>query len=684
MDYKIQNYNGIFKITSSISSYNTDVFVINDGNVGIGATNIEPLYKLNVNGSLNATSLSITDDVVFNQPLISYPVANVSGTITYSTDKFMIFTTTGTNYTFAIPTGGINCDILMIGGGGGGYWGGGGAGTCIVAINQTLPAGWCIARVGNGATGFSSVNNGEDSYITVEGIDIYRAKGGGTAGNTLAAAGVNGGCGSGASKNASGGGSAVLTNIVNGISNISPTSNILPSTSTYAVLGKSGNYGTLNSGGGGGGIGGVATLPTTGGNGERGGGGGNGLDSVTFGTKKYTFKSWFANDEKFGSDNNGYIGGGGGGYSTGTAGLHGNYQGGTALSVNTGNGANGTGAASTGSSGIIIIRYRPVSFVGSPSIELIRGTNNDSNTDYKLVNYNGDLKIISSKSSSNTDIIVINNSNVNIGTIGTSAGTNKLNVIINGFSSIRDTLTTSLYETRFVTMPQGGVMDIRLITDAAATPSIFRFGGTLGNPTNNITYDGFNNANLYFRIFNLLSNNSTTTRTWLYANTGNCVNAKATTSWDLTSDHRIKENIKKADLNICYNNVKNINVYRFNYINGFKNDLVDKTLLGIIAQQVKQHFPKSVSRDKIRLDDKREIPDLSSVSIDQLNFTLFGAVKQLMKVVEKQSKRIKKLEEMLGIADDDEVENDADEPYERIVCDEVDIDTIEPSEPVGV
>jgi hypothetical protein len=52
-----------------------------------------------------------------------------------------------------------------------------------------------------------------------------------------------------------------------------------------------------------------------------------------------------------------------------------------------------------------------------------------------------------------------------------------------------------------------------------------------------------------------------------------------------------------------------------------------------------------------------------------------------MKVVEKQSKRIKKLEELLNIIDDDEVENDADEPYERIVCDEVDIDTIEPSEP---
>jgi hypothetical protein len=73
------------------------------------------------------------------------------------------------------------------------------------------------------------------------------------------------------------------------------------------------------------------------------------------------------------------------------------------------------------------------------------------------------------------------------------------------------------------------------------------------------------------------------------------------------------------------------------------------------------------------------------VDTSQVNFTLFGAVKQLMRVVEKQSKRIKKLEEMLNIIDDDEVEDDADEPYTRINCeDECDIDEIEPSEPVGV
>ncbi len=39
---------------------------------------------------------------------------------------------------------------------------------------------------------------------------------------------------------------------------------------------------------------------------------------------------------------------------------------------------------------------------------------------------------------------------------------------------------------------------------------------------------------------------------------------------------------------------------------------------------------------------------------------------------------------MLGIIDDDIVDDDADEPYIKIECDEVDIDTIEPSEPEGV
>jgi hypothetical protein len=155
------------------------------------------------------------------------------------------------------------------------------------------------------------------------------------------------------------------------------------------------------------------------------------------------------------------------------------------------------------------------------------------------------------------------------------------------------------------------------------------------------------------------------------------------TAWDQTSDHRIKENIKKANLNICYDNVKNINLYRFNYKNAFGNGTHrDRTQLGFVAQQVNQYYPKSITRGKRKLDDNREVPDLASIDVSQVNFTLFGAVKQLIRMVEKQSNRIKKLEEMLNIVEDVTVENDADEPYVKIVCEgEVDIDTIVPSEP---
>jgi hypothetical protein len=165
--------------------------------------------------------------------------------------------------------------------------------------------------------------------------------------------------------------------------------------------------------------------------------------------------------------------------------------------------------------------------------------------------------------------------------------------------------------------------------------------------------------------------------------TANVYKGNNGTAWDQTSDHRIKENIKKANLTICYDNVKNINLYRFNYKDAFGNGKHrDRTQLGFVAQQVNLYYPKSITRGKRKLDDNREVPDLASIDVSQVNFTLFGAVKQLIRVVEKQSNRIKKLEEMLNIVEDDEVENDSDEPYVKIVCEgEVDIDTIVPCEP---
>ena len=313
------------------------------------------------------------------EELISSPVANVSGTITNSIDKFMIFTTTETNYTFTIPSGGVVCDILMIGGGGGGSLGGGGAGACIVAINQTLPAGSCVVNVGVGAEGGNnSAINGGDSFITVEGKDRYRAKGGGKGGYNDQP--PLGGCGGGSGLNPSTliGGRAVTRNVVNG-----STATIGPSiTSTYAVFGTNGGTvtGSTNDGfGGGGGIGDV------GGNFNQGlvsGLGGNGLYQATINSQIYNFRTYFANNTTFGvqdgTTTNYYIGGGGGGSSYhkvgSTAGSGGKGGGGAGGDVkiqslavagvaNTGSGGGGNDPQivnpfASGGSGIVIIRYR--------------------------------------------------------------------------------------------------------------------------------------------------------------------------------------------------------------------------------------------------------------------------------------------------------------------------------------
>jgi hypothetical protein len=207
-------------------------------------------------------------------------------------------------------------------------------------------------------------------------------------------------------------------------------------------------------------------------------------------------------------------------------------------------------------------------------------------------------------------------------------------------------------------------------------PTYFRMGAY----SSRTFYESNQSRNHRFQIYTGTFNG--TTRVWEFDWQGGAFNALNTSSWTVACDQRIKENIVKADLKTCYDNIKNINLYRFNYIDAFETASTDKNKLGYIAQQVKKHFPKATFKIKNRLKDKREIPDLLTVDVEQVNLTLYGAVKQLIKIVEKQNKRIKTLETLLNIDDDDEVENDAGEAYERIYDEEeCDIDDIEPTEP---
>jgi hypothetical protein len=67
------------------------------------------------------------------------------------------------------------------------------------------------------------------------------------------------------------------------------------------------------------------------------------------------------------------------------------------------------------------------------------------------------------------------------------------------------------------------------------------------------------------------------------------------TTWDTTSDSRLKENITTASLDTCYNVVKNLPLKRFNYIENYsKYPIGDYNQLGWIAQDVSGSLPKAV------------------------------------------------------------------------------------------
>ena len=403
-----------------------------NGRVGIGTVyhasrSLDVVGDANVSGVLSvAGSLSVTSNAIITNSITSntsftihngllpplpneitvvplakeisaVPLANeivVAGTTSgiIGADRYIIFTSGSS--AFNVPTGGINCDIFMIGGGGGGgndCGGGGGAGASIIAINQFISTGNYTVSVGAGGVattpyGGQNGSNGGDSSIG----SLYVAKGGGAGnGGGTAGGGPIGGCSGGSSFNSTSFNNTLTstTNVVNSVTNISPST-----TTTYSVLGRTGGNSASPAvsgqfkGGGGGGIGASGTAGTS----TVCGVGGTGIYEVTINSTTYNLRSHFTNNGTFGvqdgTTSNYYVGGGGGAggwngsggltYITGGRGGGGNgADAGTAVvsgpgptfsglsaTANTGGGGGGGagyyGIGGNGGSGIVIIRYR--------------------------------------------------------------------------------------------------------------------------------------------------------------------------------------------------------------------------------------------------------------------------------------------------------------------------------------
>jgi hypothetical protein len=93
------------------------------------------------------------------------------------------------------------------------------------------------------------------------------------------------------------------------------------------------------------------------------------------------------------------------------------------------------------------------------------------------------------------------------------------------------------------------------------------------------------------------------------------------TTWSITSDRRIKENIVKASYEKCLENVNKIELYNFN----FKDNCVntnDKHQLGFIAQEVREVYPKAVEVNKMILNTNETIDDILTLNTTQIDYTL--------------------------------------------------------------
>ena len=411
--------------------------------------------------------------------------------------KYLSFTHSGgsesqTSYTVNFPESTL-CDILVVGGGGGGAktdGGGGGAGGLLYIQNTTLNGNYTIS-VGKGGLGGASA-----SQISIVGDRGANSSFIGTNANYIAYGGGGGGYGYPSDVEPSNLGPYGSSGGLGTSDQTRESFNVNTSGQGYL-----GGLGTASEGGGGGG--------GSGGAGVNSGNGGIGTQINITGTNLY-----YAGGGGGGHNPSGTSGGlGGGGSATYYIGNNATYYGGGG-----GGGGSNFGNGGNGFAGIVIIRYK---------------STKSGNQTYKVGNFNGEFKVISSVSNTDTDYIKI---------------------------------TTA---------------------------------GAITNPT-------------------------------------------GTASWNTGSDRRIKENIERASYDKCFENINRLELNRFNYISGFNTVNRDRTQLGFIAQEVQDIFPKSISSQEY-YSNTLNIPDLLSIDVSQINYSLYGAVKKLIEINNEKDVRLKTL-----------------------------------------
>jgi len=113
----------------------------------------------------------------------------------------------------------------------------------------------------------------------------------------------------------------------------------------------------------------------------------------------------------------------------------------------------------------------------------------------------------------------------------------------------------------------------------------------------------------------------------------------STNTWTIVSDERIKEDIELADLDICYDAIKNIPLKRFKWKDEVytEEQVPDRHKLGWIAQDVESVFPKAVNTHEFKYGaegSETVIEDCRDLNADQLYAAMYGTIQKLITKVE--------------------------------------------------
>ena len=90
--------------------------------------------------------------------------------------------------------------------------------------------------------------------------------------------------------------------------------------------------------------------------------------------------------------------------------------------------------------------------------------------------------------------------------------------------------------------------------------------------------------------------------------------------------------------------MKNIELRRFEWDSEYMPDVVDKQVVGFIADEVELYYPKAVSKS-----EENGFTDFRSLDIDQLYKTMYGCVKKLMNDKEILEDKVSDLENKLNM-----------------------------------